>query len=62
MDIEFSLKIAYGKERYYPRCSNSNTLAKLMKCKSLTRKQLTTCKKAGWNVVVICTHLPPKPI
>lgn len=54
---KFSLTVilhnAYGHERFYPSNSLSMMLCKLMKAKSMTRKDLEICKKAGWEVLVI---------
>lgn len=50
--IEVTLRYAYGNERYYPNNSMAMTLCKLMGVKSMTRKDLETCKKAGWELLI----------
>jgi len=51
--VEVILHSAYGNERFYPCNSLSMTLCSLMKSKSMTRKDLEICKKAGWEVLVV---------
>lgn len=50
--VEVLLKHAYGNERFYPRNAYAATLCKLMKAKSMTRKELEICKKAGWEILI----------
>jgi hypothetical protein len=50
--VQVSLRRAYGNERFYPNNSLAITLCKLMKTKSMTRKELEICKKAGWEILV----------
>lgn len=60
--LEVRLHKAYGMERFYPNNSFANTLCKLMQKKSMTRKDLETCKKAGWEVLVALNPIKLDPI
>lgn len=50
--VEVLLHHAYGNERFYPRNSVAMTLCKLMRTKSMTRKELEICKKEGWEILI----------
>lgn len=50
--VEVVLRHAYGQERFYPSNLTATTLCRLMKAKSMTRKELEVCKKAGWEILI----------
>lgn len=48
--ITVSLRVIYGKERFYPANETSEVVCKILGTKSLTKEQLLICKEAGWTV------------
>lgn len=52
LSIEVRVHHAYGNERFYPTNGPAVTLCKLMRAKSMTRKDLEICKKAGWDILI----------
>jgi hypothetical protein len=49
-------------ERFYPNNGFAITLCKLMQKKSMTRKELEICKKAGWEILVAIRPAKLDPI
>jgi hypothetical protein len=52
MTLKVKYYQVYGNETFYPACETSELFAKLLKQKSLTRKNIEVIKKLGYTIEV----------
>jgi hypothetical protein len=53
MKITLNYKSAWGNQRYYPACDDSEVIAYLAGFKSFTTQQVEYMKKRGWTVDIL---------
>ena len=52
MELIFSHKKEFGNDRFYPQSGDARLILSLMGRNSMTRFQVSSCKKHGWSVTI----------
>ena len=50
MKLTLNYKSAYGNDRYYPACKDSEIICKLAGFKSFTQQQVDYMRREGWEL------------
>ena len=50
MKLTLNYKSAYGNDRYYPACKDSEIICSLADIKSFTQNQINMMKREGWEL------------
>ena len=50
LELEVAMYKPYGQETFYPKCEVSRLFAKLLRQKTLTRRDLEGIKKLGYTI------------
>lgn len=56
MQIQVVIRSVYGTEKIYPVCDKAATFAGMLKQTTLTRENVESIKRLGFEVIAVAAH------